>query len=370
MPTVASLNQYSFAFNGYVFGGASSMHQILDLDGIEALPMIRNQDDNRGYVDGMFSGNDFLSGRTLTATILTMGNNSTASISSATGGTLITYVTATAHGLVSGQIVTITGVLSTGNPTGTAGAGFNQTSKVATVLSTTSFTLAVALTDTRTSGGIMSMSSSAQANYNLLQRALLPQATGTTILQFQLSLAGGLQRVNARVRANRTLVDPEYTFGFIRSQYSFFCPDPRFYDDPLLTASLSVSNALGRTYNRIYNLIYGAGSSGATTSVLNDGWATTYPTITLNGPVTNPTLGNSTTGNFITLTGTYSNTDSIFIDLDSKFITLNGVAARNLITGNSTWFGAAPGTNQFYLTGAGTTAGVTAGVVSWRSAYI
>jgi hypothetical protein len=288
MPTVSNLAQYSFAFDGYVFGGGNSVHQILDLNGLESLPSIRNQDDNRGYADGMFTGNDFLSGREITATILTVGGN----------------------GL------------------------------------------------------------SAQANYNLLQRALLPQTTGTTILQFQLSLANGLQRVNARVRANRTLVDPDYTYGYIRSQYTFFCPDPRFYDDTLQTASLAVSNALGRTYDRTYNLVYGFGSTGATTTIENNGWATTYPTITLNGPILNPTLGNSTTGDYITITGSYSNTDIIYVDLDSKYVTVNGVAARNLVTGTSTWFGAAPGANQFYLTGASTLAGVTAATVQWRSAYI
>jgi hypothetical protein len=372
MPTVSSLEQYSFAFNGYVFGGGSSMHQILDLSGLESLPSIRNQDDNRGYADGMFTGNDFLSGREITATILTTGNSSTKTISaaSATGTSVITYTTSSAHGLVTGQIATITGVLSTGNPSGTAGVAFNQTAKAVTVTSSTQFTIAVVLTDTRTSGGTMTMSSSAQANYNLLQRALLPQTSGTTILQFQLSTAEGLQRVNARVRANRTLVDPDYTYGYIRSQYTFFCPDPRFYDDTLQTASLAVSNALGRIYDRTYNLVYGFGSTGATTTIENNGWATTYPSITLNGPIKNPTLGNSTTGDYITITGTYSNTDIIYVDLDSKYITLNGVAARNLITGNSTWFGAAPGTNQFYLTGIDTLAGTTAATVQWRSAYI
>jgi hypothetical protein len=189
-------------------------------------------------------------------------------------------------------------------------------------------------------------------------------------MQFQLSLAAGLQRVNARVRANKTLVDPDYTYGFIKSQYTFFCPDPRYYDDALQTADLAVSNALGRTYNRIYNLIYGFGSSGAATTVQNNGWATTYPTITLNGPIVNPTIGNVTTNNFITITGSYSNTNTIFVDLDSKYVTIDGVPARNLITGNSTWFGAVPGANQFYLTGTGTVAGTTAATVSWRSAYI
>lgn len=372
MATVTSLTNYSFAFNGYVFGGGSSMHQVLSVDGLEGLPNIRNQDDNRGYADGMFTGNDFLSGRDVIVNVLTMGNKSTATIAAATatGTATITYTTSTAHGLVSGQLVTITGVLSTGNPSGTAGTGFNQTSQIATVTSTTVFTIPVTLTDTRTSGGIMNMSSSAQSNYNLLQAALLPQTSGTTVMQFQLSNAGSLQRVNTRVRANRTLIDPDYTYGYIKSQYTFFCADPRYYDDTAQSAALTVTNALGRVYNRIYNLVYGNSFSGGAANIVNNGWATTYPVVTVGGPITNPTVGNSTTNNYITVTGTYANTDIITIDLDSKLITVNGNAARNLVTGTSTWFGAAPGASAFYLTGSGTLAGTTAATVAWRSAYI
>lgn len=372
MPTVSSLNNYSFAFNGYVFGGANSMHQILSVDGLEALPGIRNQDDNRGYADGMFTGNDFLSGRDIIINVLTMGNSSTKTISTAsTSGTgTITYTTTSAHGLVTGQLATMTGIISTGNPSGTAGTGFNQTSKAVTVTSTTQFTIVVTLTDTYTSGGTMNMSSSAQFNYNLLQQNLLPQTSGTTVMQFQLSSAGTLQRVNARVRANRTLVEPDYTYGFIKSQYTFFCADPRYYDDTQQTASMSVGNPLGRTYNRVYPLVYGGGSTAITTSVTNNGWATTYPVITLNGPITNPILGNTTQGYYITLQGSYSNTDTIVVDLDNKLITLNGAAARNLVAGGSNWFSAPPGTSQFYLTGTGTLAGTTAATVTWRSAYI
>jgi Phage tail protein len=290
MSLVTSLNNYSFAFNGYVFGGANSVHQILSVDGLEGLPAIRNQDDNRGYADGMFSGNDFLSGRTITITILTVGGN-----------------------------------------------GY-----------------------------------SAQYNYNLLQQNLLPQTSGTTPLQFQLSTADGLQRVNARVRTNMTTIDPDYTYGYIKSQYTFFCPDPRYYDNTLQTASMVVGNPLGRTYPRIYPLVYGGGSSATTTTITNSGWATTYPVITLNGPITNPTIGNTTQSAYITLAGTYTNTDSVVIDLDSKLVTVNGAPSRNLIQGGSTWFSAQPGANQFYLTGAAgsTIVGITAAVVTWRNAYI
>jgi len=288
MATVSSLQYYSFAFNGFIFGGTGSPYQVTKVDGLEALPNIRNQDDSRGYADGMFSGNDFLSGRTITISILTLPGNGN-----------------TAH-----------------------------------------------------------------KNFDLLQGALLPQRSGTTPLQFQLSAAGGLQRRKLEVRGNITTVDPEYTYGYIKSVYTFFCPDPRYYDDTLQSATLAVGNPLGRQYNRTYNLSYGGGSSTLTTTVTNAGWATTYPIITLNGPITNPTLGNSTQSAYITISGTYANTDTLIIDLDQKLVTLNGNPARNLISGGSNWFSAPPGNNSFFLAGTGTLIGTTAATITWRNAYI
>jgi phage-related protein len=130
-----------------------------------------------------------------------------------------------------------------------------------------------------------------------------------------------------------------------------------------------VSDPPGRTYNRTYNLVYGSGSYATTTNVVNSGWATTYPTITLNGPITNPTLGNVTTGQYLNLSGTFANTDTLVLDLYNKLITLNGVSARNLLSTGS-WFDAPPGTSQYYLTGSFTTVGLTAANVAWYNAYI
>jgi len=288
MATVSSLQYYSFAFNGFIFGGTGSPYQVTKVDGLEALPNIRNQDDSRGYADGMFSGNDFYSGRTITISILTLPGNGN-----------------TAH-----------------------------------------------------------------KNFDLLQGALLPQTSGTTPLQFQLSANGGLQRVNGRVRGNITTVDPEYTYGYIKSVYTFFCPDPRYYDDTLQTVTMAVSNSLGRTYNRVYPLLFGGGSNATTTTVNNAGWATTYPIITITGPVTNPTVGSTTQGNYITIQGTFTNTDTLIVDLDQRLVTYDGNSARNLLAAGSNWFSALPGSNQFFLTGTGTLVGTTQATVTWRNAYV
>lgn len=279
-------NQYSFSFNGTIFGGAGSPYQITSVDGLEGIPVLRTQDDNRGYQDGMFSGRDFYAGRTITFTLLVLES-----------------------------------------PT-----------------------------------------LSAQANLNFLQSVLLPQQSGTTPLYFLIP-PNTQQFINARVRAVRTAITPEYTYGYIVAQVEFFCPNPLYFDDSLNTAFLSVSNPLGRTYNRIYNLTYGGGTYATTTSVTNNGWATAYPTITINGPIVNPILGNSTTNEFLFLTGSYSNTDDLVIDLYNKLITLNGNPARNLLS-SGTWFAAPPGTTQFYLTGTGTIAGITTATVTWYDTYV
>lgn len=72
---VASLLDYGFAFNDFEFGGGNSVYQIMTLDGLEDLPVIRNQDDNRGYQDGMWTGRDFLSGRTLIFVMTVRGDS-------------------------------------------------------------------------------------------------------------------------------------------------------------------------------------------------------------------------------------------------------------------------------------------------------
>jgi hypothetical protein len=279
--------QYSFAFKNLVFGGTGSPYQILSVDGLEGVPGIRNQDDNRGYNDGMFTGRDFYSGRTISMIIQILGDGS----------------------------------------------------------------------------------NSAQANLNTLQRYLLPQTQGTTPLYFLLGYGEQEQVINGRVRAFRAQINPEYTYGKIIAQVDFFCPDPTYYDINVQTATLAYSAPTGRIYNRTYNLVYGGGSATLSTTIANTGWATTYPTITLYGPIIDPVLGNATTGQALYFTGTFVANDVLVVDLYNKLITLNGSAARNLLSSGE-WFAAPSGNSIFTLYGSGTLAGTTEAVITWQSAYI
>lgn len=70
-----TLNNYQFQFGSFQFGGAGSPFQIISVDGLESLPQMRVQDDNRGFNDGAFSGRDFYSGRTITFTVHVFAGN-------------------------------------------------------------------------------------------------------------------------------------------------------------------------------------------------------------------------------------------------------------------------------------------------------
>lgn len=277
---------YSFDFGGFQFG-AETPHSVIGVDGLEGLPELRVQDDNRGFNDGMFSGRDFLSGRTLTFTINTFAGN--------------------------------------GN--------------------------------------------SAFQNYNLLQAALKPQQSGTTALVFQMSPDDQQQVLYGRVRSRQTAVDPEYTYGLIKSQVTIFCPDPRYYDNTTQTATMSPQAITGRTYDRTYNLTYGGGSNTSTANIVNSGWATATPTITITGPGQALTVGSTTENKFITINYTMASTDTVVLDLNNKTVTLNGSPARNLLSNLSDWFDAPPGLSEFYFSGTSTVVGQTSATVSWANAY-
>lgn len=74
-----SIYQYQFTPNGsstpFVWG-AGTPYAVENIDGLGGSSGIRNEDDNRGYIDGSFSGRDFYDARTVTFDILITGDGS------------------------------------------------------------------------------------------------------------------------------------------------------------------------------------------------------------------------------------------------------------------------------------------------------
>jgi hypothetical protein len=69
-----TLSIYQFAFNGLTFG-AGTPYIVENVDGLGGTSPLRIQDDNRGYIDGSYSGRDFYDGRTVTFDILITGDS-------------------------------------------------------------------------------------------------------------------------------------------------------------------------------------------------------------------------------------------------------------------------------------------------------
>lgn len=69
---------YGFAFGDgtsqWLFGGAGQGVQVLQVEGLESFPELRTQDNPRGYMDGAFSGRDFLNSRSIMFTLQVMGD--------------------------------------------------------------------------------------------------------------------------------------------------------------------------------------------------------------------------------------------------------------------------------------------------------
>jgi len=148
---------------------------------------------------------------------------------------------------------------------------------------------------------------SAQQNLALLEAALIPQQSGTTTLYFLLDVNSVTQRLEARVRSRKVLLDPEFSFGYIRAQYTFFAPDPRRYDDVLQTISFSPTpTANGRTYSKTFNYTYGGVSNINQGTAVNAGTVATDATITLNGPATLPVFTVSNSAGTFALTVNYA----------------------------------------------------------------
>jgi len=70
-----TLSNYQMSFNGLTIG-AGTNYVVTNIDGLGGTSPLRIQDENRGYIDGSYSGRDFYDERTVTLSMLVLGDNS------------------------------------------------------------------------------------------------------------------------------------------------------------------------------------------------------------------------------------------------------------------------------------------------------
>ena len=259
---------YQFAFNGFLFG-AGTPYVVENIDGLADLPAIRVQDDNRGYIDGSWSGRDFLDSRTVTFDFII-----------------------------------------TGDGTHNAQYYYKQL----------------------------------QSNLTYQQLGNYPSTITSSayqlgLFQFYLTSATGLQRMYGRVRAIKTTIDPDFSFGFIATQVEFYFPDPRYYDD---TATVT---------------------SGTSVTVNNTGWATTCPTIYIATPPSATFSINDGFSNYMYFSNV-NTSQTITIDLLARSIYQNSTYARQILTVASSWLSQPGNTSSTWSMSSGSMQ------VTYRNAYV
>lgn len=263
------LADYSVVYNGLTIG-AGTMFPILNIEGLGGTSPLRIQDDNRGYIDGSYTGRDFYDERTVYIDVLVLGDNST----------------------------------------------------------------------------------TAQTNYKTLQNAFAPQPigyypdpTGNTptaeqlkLFQYRLNGNTGDKQLYGRSRGLVTPIDPEFTYGFIKTRIQMTFPDPRYYD------------------------VTGTSVSGTSLTVANSGWATSCPVITVASPSASGSINDGT----IFMTFANVSGGALVIDLLQRVVYVNGVPTRNVLTAASTgWLSIPPNT-----TSATWTSTVGSMATTYRNAYV
>lgn len=200
-----------------------------------------------------------------------------------------------------------------------------------------------------------------------LINALAPQRTSSGItlktLRF-IDLAGNDYRIRGEVIPESVSLDhPDHSTFYI----DFLCHDSYFeaYTASNLTISPFTKGGFVLPVDLPIQFSSGTGGSGTAT---NSGLAPAYPTITLDGPLTNPRIENTTTGKHIALTLSITDGVQVVIDMASRTIVQGGVTNRLSAKSSGTFWPLQNGNNTIKLL-TSTSGESGQATLSWRSAY-
>lgn len=168
-------------------------------------------------------------------------------------------------------------------------------------------------------------------------------------LKFVNGQGGGLQYdINTTRRTGQTPV-----------QFTVLAGDPYIYDYPgqqVLIATPTVVN-VGTSFNMAFNVGFGGSIPINSATVVNSGTHTAYPTITINGPVTNPTLVDSVNGITMSFNITLVAGDQIVINCKDKSVVLNNTVSRRSTLAGLKWFSVPAGMSETIQFGAASGSG-------------
>ena len=192
------------------------------------------------------------------------------------------------------------------------------------------------------------------------------------VLKFKLPGWPDVLQVNARVRRLAGLnINTVFDLaGPVVVQVQFECVDPRIYAEAEQQEIVGIVGVQsGRTYDLTFNRSFG-GLVASNVIVANNAGNYDAPwTARIDGPVTNPQIENSDTGQILSMNGAVATGE--FIEVSSapyKTIMLAGTATRyQWLIDSSKWFLLAPGNNNIRFNGS--SAGSPTMTFTWHSVW-
>lgn len=206
------------------------------------------------------------------------------------------------------------------------------------------------------------------ADYTALVAAFNVAFKRSFVNDLPLLWADNSRLINCTCRGRNHDYDTSWQATWGKVHVLLVASDPLIYENVLNSTTLNIPAASGGlSWPLSWPLSWGSAVSGSANFV-NSGTETTYPVITFNGPLTNPSMiknspapAQSLTFNIVLAGG-----DTLVVDTAAKTITLNGTANRYSSLVSSQWFGLDPGTSQLSF---GALAGSGSATVTWRNAF-
>jgi hypothetical protein len=144
-------------------------------------------------------------------------------------------------------------------------------------------------------------------------------------------------------------------WGSTAVQLTIVCPTPYIYDaDEIVGIGDLGGQDTGHGFNHGFDYGFGGNNNyDGSVAVFNAGNHVAYPTVIINGPISQPALIESSTGKRVAFDVSLSNVDWLEVDFRRHRVTLNGVFSKrsSLLTGPRSWWSIPPGTSSIKLTG-------------------
>jgi Siphovirus-type tail component, C-terminal domain len=210
-----------------------------------------------------------------------------------------------------------------------------------------------------------------QAAIDALKLAFAPGSPeASLVLQVPGIAGGGQRRINARPRKLALPVDVDrFFYRQPTCIIQLDATDPRIYDDALQSVATSLAaTPTGHTWNNTWNLSWGTAGVSGSIFANNAGTFPTPPAFRIDGPVTNPSIENITSGFTLAFNITLGAGEFLDIDTDARTVLLGGTASRYSTLTIADWFDLKPGITELKFRG--TTAGSPQLTAIWRSAWL